>query len=400
MRTLCVGIAVVVVSSAVTSGAQLRIEKKAGEFSGTRYLSEESRQAIRKEDLLRGIGEADYEFEVEQAGWYELYVQATRWSTELFLDGQFLIYTAFASGVWDDRDEAAKVLNVYLTAGTHTLTFSRRWHPGLPYMRRFFLDPATDITGQVRATPVKDYLAFRLGEEFPVRLQAAKAAEAVELLWSLTDVQGGDIVWREARRVPAGAGNHTEVVHIPTGKEGIFDLIITDRDGRCVDRVIQCCVIDPQKPAFPSELTKERLYTIDCAQTAPDYHQGETRVVRGPSGAYRESGDRGREQGTAAADWFAYTLDLPTIQKPYLLEIEYPDDDERTVPIVLVEQEYGPPEPALGYFSGGIYPLSKQMLTQEFTFFPRVKDPRLLFYNWSTGQRAISPRFGWPAVCF
>ena len=388
MRAMCLGIAAVVVSAAVTSGAGLRIEKKAGEFAETRYLSEEAREVVRKENLLRRVGEADYEIEADQTGWYELYVQATRWPTELFLDGQFLIYTAFASGVWEDRDKTHKVLNVYLTAGKHTLTFSRRWHPGLPYMRRFFLDPATDITGQVRVTPVKDYLAFRLGEEFPVRLEAGRAAEAVELLWSLTDAQNGDTVWREARPVPAGTGNHTEVVHIPTGREGIFDLKITDRDGRPVDRIIQCCVIDPRKPAYPSELTKERLYTIDCVQTAPDYQQGDTRVVKGTSGAYRESGDRGREQGTAAADWFAYTLNLPTIQEPYLLEIEYPDDDERTVPIVLVEQEYGPPEPALGYFSGGIYPLSNQMLTQEFYFFPRVRDPRLLFYNWCTGQRA------------
>ena len=81
MRTVLLAIAAIVVSAAVTSGAQLRIERKAGEFSGFRYLSEKAQNKIRKENLLRGVGEAVYEIEVEQAGWYELYVQATQWST-------------------------------------------------------------------------------------------------------------------------------------------------------------------------------------------------------------------------------------------------------------------------------------------------------------------------------
>lgn len=365
-----------------------RISRQWDEFAGTRYLSEEVLARAKEKKRLIGNGEADYEFTIPADEWYVLYVSAAQWATELLLDGKPLIYTPFASGVWDDKDDAKKVLNLYLTAGQHTLTFSRTWHPGLPWMSRFFLEPAGDITDRVRLTTVKDHLVFRRGEDFSLTLQAGKGSVLQALHLKMTDVQTGEVAWNLDQAIPAGQGNLMVDLQIPTDKEGIFDLLVTDDTDRPAGRVIQFCVIDTAKPDFPDALAVEHLYSIDCANTVPDYQQGETRVTEGAGGCYRESGDRGREKGVSAADWFAYTLNLPTIQEPYLLEIEYPDDDERVTPIVLVEQEYGPPEPGLGYFSGGAYPLSNTMQTQQFFFFPRSREPRLLFYNWCTGLRS------------
>jgi DNA-binding beta-propeller fold protein YncE len=385
-----------------TTAAPLRIEKRAADFEST-TINEAAVRKVEKDGYLTGVGEATYRLTVPQTGWYELYVQATTWTTDLYLDGALLLHTPFASGVWETGDQfqnngtwkpgangAQKTLNLYLVEGGHTLKFSRLWHPGLPWMRGFYLQAATDLSGRVRITTGRDRLVFRRGEAFPIHLQAGQGKEATAVYLKVTDTRAGKVVWEQKKAIGAGTGTMDMDLAIPTDLEGIFDLSATTADARHVDRIIQFCVIDTAKPEFSAELTRKHIATIDCVATEPDYHQGSMRTVTMPWGAYRESGDSGREGGTAAADWFAYTLNLPEVQVPYVLEIDYPDDDERTVPIVLVEHEYGPPEPALGYFTGGVYPLSNSMLTQQFYIFPRVRNPRLLFYNWCSGRRAAA----------
>ena len=374
--------------SFIKRGETVIIEKKASDFIATNYLTQENIEDIKKSGYLRGIGEAEYQIDIPTDGWYEFYVAAAEWPTDIFLDGHFLIYTPFDSGVWQKTGNSYKVMNLYFKKGIHTLKFSRIWHPGLPYMTKFFLRSSEDITGMVRVIPVKDYLVFRKGESFPVKLQAGRIERDYTILLTLTNVETGEIEWRYENIIQKGEGNYEKEIVIPTDKEGVFDLKIIDKDQRYLDRIIQFCVIDTKKAYFPEELKKELIYTIDASKKAPDYQSRDTRVIHTSFGSYRESGDQGREKGFDNADWFAYTLNLPSIQEPYMLEIEYPDDDRRTTPIVLVEANYGSPEPAIGYFTGGPYPLSNKMQTLEFYFFPRAKNPRLLFLNWNTGQRA------------
>ena len=155
-----------------------RIEVKAGDFRDTRYLSEKQQAKIKRTNLLTGDGEAEYAFRIPQTGWYELWVEACTWSTDLLMDGRLLTHTTFTGGEWKPDHNAEKVLNVYLAAGDHTLRFVRPWPRGLPYMRRFFFEPARDATGMVRLAPKKDYMVFRRGEEFPMQLQAGRLAAA------------------------------------------------------------------------------------------------------------------------------------------------------------------------------------------------------------------------------
>ena len=357
---------------------------------------------------MRNIGEADYQFDVPRTGWYELWVEATGWNTDLFLDGEFLIHTAFASGVWEQRDKAEKVLNLHLAQGRHTLRFSRPYHPGLPYLRRFCLDPATDVTGKVRVRLGTDRLCFRQGEAFPVRLTAGKEAQEYALSLKLTAAETGAPVTTVQRRVPAGEGVFEKEVALPTDREGAFDVTVTDAQGRPVDRVIQYLVVDTaHRPEAPATLGKELVQEIDCAHQQPDYASSETRVVEAPFGAYVESGTKGRVGYNLQADWFAYTLHVPEAQQPYVAEIDYPDDDERTFIIALAEEALNPRCPTQGLASGGQYSLSQSMQKHEFYFFPRQHDPRLVFQNWYTGQRAAAARIrvyriasGFPAVRF
>ena len=129
------------VMSSVAHAAE-GIEVQASEFVATRYLSADQQEKIRQTNRLAGNGEADYAFSVSSTGWYELWVEAPQWATDLLLDGDFLSHTPFASGVWEPDGNLQKTLNLHLAAGRHTLRFIRTWHPGLS-MRRFVLRPAS-----------------------------------------------------------------------------------------------------------------------------------------------------------------------------------------------------------------------------------------------------------------
>jgi len=390
----------------LAAAAEKPVEVRADAFRSTRYLTEEEQAAVRKSNVLKGFGEADYAFSIPHTGWYELWVAACDWSTDLLLDGRPLIHTSFASEDWKPQGSAQKVLNLYLSAGDHVLSFRRSWPFGLPYMARFFLKPAQDAASMVRLTPKKDYLVFRRGEEFSLGLQAGRMAAAYDIHLALVDPESKQTVWQEKAQVPAGEGLFERSLRISTDREGTFDLKVSDAEGRAMDRTVQFVVIDTKTPLKrPAKLEKELVQEIDCARQPPDYATAATRVVPASFGAYRESGTRGRFGQQLQADSFAYTLKLPSIQDPYLALIDYPDDDQRTFSIALIERAANPYGPTVGVASGGVYSLSGQLQPHELFFYPREQDPRLMFQNWYPGQRAAAARIriyrissGFPAL--
>lgn len=161
--------------------AEQRIEVRAGAVRATRYLSEQEQADVRKSNSLRGFAEADYAFNVPKTGWYELWIAACGWTTDLLLDGQFLIHSSLKTDDWKPQRDAQKVLNVHLSAGEHVLSFHRTCPFGLPWMSRFFLEPARDATGMVRLTPKKDYMVFRRGEKVLLLLQAGRLPAAYHI---------------------------------------------------------------------------------------------------------------------------------------------------------------------------------------------------------------------------
>ena len=301
-----------------------------------------------------------------------------------------LAHTTFVSGEWKPDHGAEKVLNLHLAAGEHTLRFVRPWSPGLPYLRRFYLEPARDAAGMVRLVPRKDYMVFRRGEPFPMQLQAGRLATAYDIHLALVDPETNRTARQWTVAVPAGEGMLDTAIGIPTDEAGVFDLHVRDAAGRPMDRSVQFVVIDTQPhPACegPKELKKELVQEID----------GRGRILitrRVPRGwstrrwCVSRISARGRFGQQLQADSFAYTLRLPAIQEPYLAEIDYPDDDQRTFSIALIEQAASPYAPTQGVASGGVYSLSGQMQPHELFFYPREKEPRLLFQNWCPGQRA------------
>ena len=380
-------------ASAASAPAARRVEVKAMEFSETKYLSEASLRRMKQTGRLLGHGEATYEFGVPATGWYELWVEATRWSTDLYLDGKFLIHTPFASDLWEPDGKAHKVMNLHLERGRHRLRFYRPWHPGLPWMSRFYLQPARDVTGMVRLEPQTGYLAFRKGQAFPVLLNAGKQRAKQKLVISIVDPAAKRTVGRIIRSIPPGAGLHQDTLSIPTDREGIFEVRVTDPRIRPVARLIQYIVIDTQtRPSAPARLAKKLIATIDCTERKPDYRSDETRVTHTPLGAYRESGDRGYYQYSQDCSFFAYTLPALAVQKPHLVEVDCPDDDERIFTMSIVEQSVCPYPMDSGIVCGGRYAMSNRLHVHQIFFHPRRNDPRLVFLNWHTGQRAAASK--------
>jgi hypothetical protein len=311
------------------------------------------------------------------------------------LDGRFLIHTPFASGVWPAQGKAEKVMNLYLGRGKHTLTFSHLWPPGLPYLEKFFLKLAEDVSGKVRLIPLKDSLAFRKDEPFWVRIMAERRPEPYSLVIQIVDAQKNDIAHSFEQKIRPGESVFEQTVAIPTDLEGIFDLKAFDKDGRAVDRALQYIVVNTvSNPPSTQTLQKDLVMKISAVKQTPDYTSGEDRVVEASFGSYRESGKNGYfqkrffDRHPEQTDYFAYSLNLPAIQEPYLVEVDYPDDAERTFTISLVEKDVNPYSLDSGIKTGGSYAPTGQTQTHQMFFYPRQTDPRLLFLNWHTGQRA------------
>ena len=347
---------------------------------------------------MTGYGEAEYGFRIPHDGWYELWIESCSWSTDLLLDGRLLTHTTFTSGQWKPDHGAEKVLNLYLATGEHTLRFVRPWPPGLPYLRRFFLEPARDATGMVRLAPKKDCMVFRRGEQFPHAV--AGGATGGGLRHPSGPGRSGDGPHRPAMD-RAGAGRRRPVEHHHRHRYRLRRGVRPARPRRRgaahgSDRAIR----RDRHPHLagrnrPAKLHKELVQEIDCAGQKPDYSTSPTRVIRAVRRAYRESGTRGRFGQQLQADSFAYTLKLPSIQEPYLAEIDYPDDDQRTFSIALIERAANPYAPTQGVASGGVYSLSGQMQPHELFFYPREEQPRLLvseLVSGPAGRGGADPR--------
>jgi hypothetical protein len=218
-------------STSILRAENIVIEKKAADFSATRYLTQEQQEQIRQSGVLRGVGEAEYAFDVPESGWYELYVQATQWATDLYLDGELLIHTPFDSEVWESpKRQTYKVMNLHLTEGPHTLTFSRPWHPGLPYIAGFYLQRAGDLAGRCRVVPETDRLVFRKGERFPVRLTVGKGENGAAAAVNAMLVQRPDDgVIRLFPAWPAGVAAAFEQLRVPGAV-----LVSAGHDGRSI----------------------------------------------------------------------------------------------------------------------------------------------------------------------
>ena len=371
-----------------------RIEKRAADYSATEYLNATQLEDIQTSGYLKYAGTASYTFDVPQSGWYEFYVAAATWSTDLYLDGQFLLRTAFDSGLWPKQNDAYKVLNLSLASGTHTLKFDHTWPSGLPWMTRFWIVNTPGLAAQTRLTLDRDALVLRKDEPFTATLVAGRQSVSTNIYIKVSAATNAAavVVQSQLFTVAAGSGNQTNGVTLSTAQDGTFTVNVVDDAGNPLDRSVQYVVVATNRPSAPATLSKTLVQTIDCVATPPDYSSGDSRTVSAALGSYRESGPLGRMQNLDNASFFAYTLAIPALQQPCLLEIEYPDNDERTAVISLLETNVASYSIGAGYVTGGPYRPTGLMQTNEIWFWPRESNPRVHLLSWRSGQRAAASK--------
>ena len=84
--------------------------------------------------------------------------------------------------------------------------------------------------------------------------------------------------------------------------------------------------------------------------------------------------------------WFAYRLKPPAMRRPYILEVEYPDNAARTFVVAI----RAPDRPPLSFAieTGVIWPLSEKMARREVLFWSSSPDMRVVVMNAHDGSKA------------
>ncbi|MCX7101580.1 MAG: hypothetical protein NTX38_08825 [Methylobacter sp.] len=309
-----------------------------------------------------GQGNANFDFNTQSEGWYELWVEAANWDTKIELDGKMLGSFNFIPLGTNTKTDVKKIANLYLGTGKHHLRFERLQFPGLPYISTIKVIAATQLQSKLTLIPVKDYFAFRLNEPFPLKLSIAKEKFINKLQLDMIDGQG--VVQKSSViDIPAGTGNFESILQAPTIKEGTFVLRARINEAALSAVEIDYAVVDTkailnQCTAINAQPTKELVWEIDATKKKPDYYSDLPNVTSNQNLVYLESGNKGVYQNTENPSYFAYKINVPTITDNYLIEVDYPEDKSRTFTVSVVENDSTHYQVDSGITMGYFYPLS------------------------------------------
>jgi hypothetical protein len=355
----------------------------------------------------------EYDFDIPQTGWYELFSGYHSGDVEFIIDPPSDTRTTTGLYIYGGNgmtSQGDKISNVWLTAGKHTLRIQRYVWTGFPPIPSFTIQQSTSaLTETTRASLAGTGTIFRKNKCPPLRIFSGGRDRPSILTVQVNDAATG--ARRTTIRVNIPVSKNVEEQEIPVycQQEGNYTIAFGDTVGHPFDkrdlREIAYEVIDTTSHvARAGEFEKNLIQEIDCTTTPPDYSDGGgTRVVHKNFGSYRESGETGwikyqflklRDPKTISpeASWFAYKLDVTAVQQPYLIEVDYPDDELRTFAIALREINPLSYPIAGGIDSGGEFTLSNKMLTYSVIYWPRAAHTRLVFINARTGRHAAAAK--------
>ncbi|NLO72878.1 MAG: hypothetical protein GX100_02060, partial [candidate division WS1 bacterium] len=344
---------------------------------------------------VRFFHRRDYEVTLPADGFYELagHFPGVPRQIELTLDGEFLYHhlgrshldPAGPSDYGFDFLNRARVVR-YLSRGRHTITVAG-YQGNYPFEQKsvenFFQQsrwgvsrvPAGDpAASRSLYLPAREDLVFRRGEPLVVRVEQA-TQEAAEYQLEVVRQRGEGPAAVSARvQLPAGQARAVGELRYPCAEEGAFECVVRDAQGEVVAGPWAFVVVDPTPLPRPGpsaelpELRRVRVDQVDCTQPEDREHRlrdnGTSRVVQGPAGAYRVTGDRPKRQayykmkqplpglipleqaepGAAhydVMDWFAYTLRVEHPGRPHVVTAYVPNDVPRLVSVWGYDQVTG-----------------------------------------------------------
>lgn len=343
---------------------------------------------IRSTHSLLGEGWVDYDFVVPASGWYAVgFGGVTDASDHDFYIDSVHIYGGFGG----------KIANAWLGAGSHVLRVQRYTYSGLaPFASFTITASAGAVASSVRVEPENTSLIFRVGEALKLNVHTGGRTSAGALTVWVKEANTDAVIRTYSVVLPAASNEVIQRLTIPYAKEGLYYVTFGDA-GKPVAasdvREIEYLVVDTTHNDQPvgGDIKRTLIKQIDCGATPPDYAGGITNAIHTPIGVYRQSGDRGYLQ-SKDFHWFTYRLDVPEAQKPYVVEVDYPDDDCRTFGIALMERNMMDYPPVGGVDSGGVFSLSHEMQTQSFIYYPRGKEVVISFINTRDGRTAAAAR--------
>jgi hypothetical protein len=257
---------------------------------------------------------------------------------------------------------------------------------------------------------------MRAGENVTLQVTGGGTAQATQYDLVLVNGITGDRKWLGQVSFPASPTFSTQTVKFPVTEEGVFAIRAEVGEDllRPADlRAGKIAVIDTKPTTLPTETKRTLIHDIDCVKQTDNGQpivagQGffectePTRVATSEAGRYREGGDGTDPNlpypagGSAYRKYnsgFAYAVDVPEAQQPYLMEVTYPDDDRRTVNVFVAEKvgdnEF-PSQLYTGYETGDWYELSNKMQTEQLVFWARSTTVRAAILSKNPGMRAAA----------
>ena len=344
---------------------------------------------------------AFFSIETPKTGWYEMIFKGCP-KHDLLVDGEY---------VWHRRDgsptkkkDEAKAGNLWLTAGKHNLCIQRVGFMGFPpqVFGTFELRPC-DGRPEACVTADKTIVdVVRSGEKLVITVTGGGVPRDTHyeiLSQSMLDKTPAPAVVGEFS-FKASEKPETKTVQIDCPAEGVYNLGARVKGGNNLlpseFPVGQYAVVDV-KTIKPASGKLEAVRVIDCvAQTdngepLPEGSfvegNGPSRVVTTKAGAYRESHDStpplapvsdppGSDQKCSSG--FSYLVDLPEMDVPYLMDIEFPDDARRSVAIMGYGGYGGGGK---GYETGGMHPFTNEMKHHRVVFWPKSKQIRISMFT-------------------
>lgn len=336
---------------------------------------------------IGAMGEVGYEFNVVEAGWYAIFVEAAPWPVNIFLDGELLTHTTLVDYQAPLKNGLKKLLSVYVDKGAHTIAFDHSWAPGLPLIKKVIIESTDRPASRASVEMVKDRAVYRQFETVPLKFLIAKYRFPYKTNIIVSDAVSGALVNKYEVSTESGEGNQVIDFSLPSSKSGVFNVDFIDNLKVKVLKSFQYVVVGENNITSMATEEKVLVHTIDVAKTEPDYFSTKTRVVNSAAGLYRESGDIGYYNNKKTPDYFSYRLDAPQKDQLYMVEISIPDDKKRTFTASVIDSAPNPYALDSGVMTGREYPLSMSAQKLQVYFYSKGLPQRLLFLNWHSGEK-------------
>ncbi len=370
--------------------------------------------------LVRGNSDwLSYDFELQESGWYELYLLGTPlgWRRDIELDGKRIFKGVLRDDAFlTDKNSPAKVRSLYIEKGKHTLKYTMAAFPGL-YLHGWGLikanSPAQSIYGELQSNSIGRISDVR-------QVQLTFKSQSFEQTLTLTATEDISKQTFTLGQFKLKANTTSQAISFRLPQQGSYQLAakLDDQVLQSSDLALPLLGAIDTTPVTVHQPTvkKTLLWDIDCVKQTRNGKpvkldetfweaNGPTRIHRSPAGTYRESdalsGDNQivSGHGERSLNAFSYAIDVPEIQVPYLLEVDYPDDTRRTTNVVILEKaiihpRHGYPMAQLGsgYETGDAFELTNEMKTHRVYFWPTVPEIRAALVSIYDGQRAAAAR--------